>query len=74
MKKKIWVPAGLIAILIVASFVVPHSSSPAEEKKESTCCKENMKECPAKPKTNSSGQMIIETLSRQFIAVTAFSY
>ena len=74
MQRKSWMSLGLIAILLIVSFLVLNSSAPAKEKKKPTCCKASMGECPVKNKTNSSGEMIMESLSRQFIAVAAFSY
>jgi hypothetical protein len=73
MQKKIFLSVTLITALLVTASLLFNSSFPAEKKETPACCKQNnMKEC-AESNTNSSGEMIIENLSRQFISITAFA-
>jgi hypothetical protein len=73
MRKKTFLSVMLLTTLLVAALFLLNSSAPAEKKETPTCCKQrSMKECPEN-NTNSSGEMIIENLSRQFISITAFS-
>jgi hypothetical protein len=72
MQKKNFLSVALFTALLVMALFLLNSSAPAEKKKTPTCCKQSMKECPEN-NINSSGEMIIENLSRQFISITAFS-
>jgi hypothetical protein len=62
---------GIIAVLIAASLIFLSSSARVHE--ESTCCKENINNCPQK-KNNPDPGMTWETFSRQFISISPFSY
>jgi hypothetical protein len=73
MQKRTILSVTLITALLVAAFLLFNSAAPAEKKEKATCCKQNMKDCPVENKANSSGEMIIENLSRQFISITVFS-
>ena len=67
MQKKYLLRAALILLLIAGSFLVIWSSSKTELKKSQTA--ETMEECTKKSvKPSASGEMIWETLSRQFFS------
>jgi len=70
MQKRTLFSLILISVLLVTGYLLLISSTPVEKKENPTCCKQTLKECQPENKTNSSGEMIIETLSRQFISVT----
>ena len=76
MQKGTILSVTLITVLLVAAFLLLNSASPIKKKKTSpatpTCSKLETKEC-VENKTNSSGEMIIDNLSRQFISIPAFS-
>jgi hypothetical protein len=78
MQKRTILSVTLITALLVAAFLLLNSAAPVTpvEKKETpaapTCCKEKTKEC-VENKVNSSGDMIIDNLSRQFISIPVFS-
>lgn len=74
MKKKNWILPGLIAFLLVAGTVTVGFSSKTssgqkqENKDNSTCC-QKVKEC--KSKSEGSGEMLLDNLSRQFMTIFA---
>lgn len=75
MQKRTILSVTLITALLVAAFLLLNSAAPVEKKETPatpTCCKQKMKEC-VENKTNSSGEMIIDNLSRQFISIPVFS-
>ena len=72
MQKKAILSLMLVTAVLVAAFLLFNSAAPAEKKEEPTCCKEKTEEC-VENKTNSSGEMIIDNLSRQFISIPVFS-
>jgi hypothetical protein len=77
MQKRAILSVTLITALLVAAFLLFNSSTPVEKKETPatpapTCCKQNTKEC-VDSKTNGSGDMIIDNLSRQFISIPVFS-
>ena len=74
MQTKNWLFTILFAALLVTSFVLLNSSAPVKKVpvkvESSVCCKQKMGTCtPSTEPQNSSGEMIIENLSRQFISV-----
>jgi hypothetical protein len=76
MQKRTILSVTLITALLVAAFLLLNSATPVEKKETPatppTCCKQKTKEC-VENKTNSSGEMIIDNLSRQFISIPIFS-
>jgi hypothetical protein len=77
MQKRTILSVTLITALLVAAFLLLNSAAPVEKKETPatpapTCCKQNTKEC-VDNKMNSSGEMIIDNLSRQFISIPVFS-
>jgi hypothetical protein len=72
MQKKTILSVTLITALLVAAFMLLNATAPTEKKEEPTC-KEKIKECSIKNKNNSSGEMIMDNLSRQFISIKAFA-
>lgn len=72
MKNKNWVISGLIAVLIASSFlIIGFSSHASAQKEKSTCCSQKMKDCDGKMNRSTSGDMIMENLSRQFLGISA---
>ncbi len=75
MQKKAWILTTLMAATFATAMLLPArsgNSSPDPEKKNTACCHVIMQECPEKQKTNAPGEMIIESLSRQFLFVSPF--
>ena len=69
MQKKYLIRAALILVLLAGSFLILHSSTKKVTKKET--CNESMEDCVKnKEKDGPSGEMIWETLSRQFFTTT----
>ncbi len=73
MKKNKWMLTALSAFIILAGFIaVGFSSKPTVQQPEinkdnnSTCC-QKMQKCKAK--AGSSGEMIMDNLSRQFLTL-----
>ncbi len=60
------------AILVLATaFITLTSSSPNSKKVEDpTCCQKKLPECDTKTPKNGTGELIMESMSRQFITVT----
>jgi hypothetical protein len=76
MKKKNWILPGLVAFLVVAGSLTVGFSSRASVQKQknkdnSTCC-QKMQEC--KTGDGSSGETILDNLSRQFMTVFSTGY
>ena len=73
MQTKNWLFTILFAALLVTSFVLLNSSAPVKKApvkvETSVCCKQKIGTCTPSEPQNSSGEMIIENLSRQFISV-----
>ena len=69
MQRQSLLRASLILLLIAGSYLVLWSASSANSQKEA--CTESMEEC-CKKKTDKegSGEMIWETISRQFISTS----
>lgn len=66
MQKKYLVRIALAVVLMAGSFIILSSSIPAGKKQT---CSESMEECSKQKENNTpSGEMIWESLSRQFIS------
>ena len=80
MKNKNWVLPALIAILVASCFLIigfsSHASAKKEKKENSTCCSQKMKikDCDVKTNGPSTGDMILENFSRQFLRIPSFGY
>jgi len=73
MQRKYLLRASMILLLIAGSYLVLWASTRAHAKKQA--CTESMEDCCNKKNdNNSSGEMIWEKFSRQFISATDFSY
>lgn len=73
MQRKFLVRAALVLLMIAGSFMILLSSSRATTASKKTCT-ESIEDCSKKiRKNNSSGEMIWETLSRQFISTVEIS-
>ena len=73
MQKKNWILIGIItAILFAGVFALRSSSAPVttEKKEEPTCCKK-VSPCTIQEPAKSAGEMLPESLSRQFIFMVA---
>jgi len=69
MQRKYLLRAALILLLIAGSYLVLWSSTRTRSQKET--CTESMEECCKKQNDNeSSGEMIWESFSRQFITTS----
>jgi hypothetical protein len=67
MQKKNIIRFGLITLLLAGSLLILRSSGRVCE--SSSCCKENMDQCPKKTNIDRTpGGIIWETLSRQFFS------
>ncbi len=80
MQRKIWMPFGLIVILLATTLLLrtTPSATPAAKKEipvpTPACCKATVTDCPIKNKVSPSGEIIIDNLSRQFIIVSPTLY
>lgn len=70
-----------INLLFIATFIIAigtafvsltSSASDVKKAEAPTCCKKKATECPTENKKNSSGEMIMESMSRQFISMSPF--
>jgi type II secretory pathway component PulM len=69
MQRKYLLRASLILLLVVGSYLVLWSTTRTQSQKEA--CSESMDECcKKKADKDGSGEMIWETLSRQFISTS----
>ena len=69
MQRKYLLRAAMVLLLIAGSYLVLWSATKAQPQKET--CTESMEECCKKENDNgSSGEMIWESLSRQFISIS----
>jgi len=60
-----------MTVVVAASLIIINSSARIGE--NSTCCKENMENCPQKKKATAPG-MIWENFSSQFFSFTSASH
>jgi hypothetical protein len=77
MKKRNHTFIGLIITIIIAASLLTFGSSahaPIQKSNNCTCCKENSKDCAGKNNSNAPGEMIMESLSRQFLSLTISAY
>jgi hypothetical protein len=78
MKKKNWILTGVVAILVTSGFLfIGFSSHASSQKDKATCCSQKMapgKNCSAKPNNRTSGEMILENLSTQFLFISPLGY
>jgi hypothetical protein len=72
MQKKNRTFFGLIALLLAASLFLLHSSAPVQE--NPTCCKKSLNKCSDNKNSSAPGEMIMETMSRQFISLNFSVY
>jgi hypothetical protein len=77
MQRKNWTLLGIIAVFLTASlFLLRSSSATGSEKpgkvEKATCCKKTNPDCVEKGK--STGEMLPESLSRQFIFILSPVY
>ena len=70
--KKINILFITAAILVLGTaFITLTSSSPSSKKIEDpTCCQKKLPDCDVKTPKNGTGELIMESMSRQFITVT----
>ena len=69
MQRKYLIRASLILLLIMGSYLILWSASRASSQKQ--VCSESMEECSKKrADKDGSGEMIWETISRQFISIS----
>lgn len=71
MQQKYLLRATLILLLIAGSYLVLWSSTKNQNRKET--CTESLEECCKRNNQAPSGEMIWETLSRQFFSSAGFS-
>lgn len=75
MKKKNWILPGLVAILVVAYFLmVGFSPRAAAQKEKSTCCTQKMKSCEGENNSDTPGDMMLDNISRQFLSISTLVY
>lgn len=77
MKKKIGVFSCLLAILFIAGFLIggkSETSIPEPVIKESVCLKLKGKDCAIQQKRTAPAEMLIESLSRQFLSFSPVLY
>jgi hypothetical protein len=67
MQRNNWIFLGCIAVFLTASFLALQSSSSSVPAEKTTCCKKIDPECIEK--NTETGEMLPESLSRQFISI-----
>ena len=75
MQKKTWIFFSLVAVSFAATLLLAgRSENPAMEppKNSTACCKAKMQECLKKQKPHAPGEVIMESLSRQFLQISPF--
>ena len=72
--KKINILFITAAILVLATAFITLTSSSSSSKKEETptCCQKKAPACDINAPKNGNGELIMESMSRQFITVTPF--
>jgi hypothetical protein len=71
MQRNFLLKAALIFLLMAGSFIALWSSS--SNKTTAKACTETMEECSKANEKNNAGEMILETISRQFFSTTEIS-
>jgi len=73
MRKNYWTYLALAALIVATGFLVLTSSASEVKPQEApTCCKKSTEKClPANKKTG-NGDLIMESMSSQFISISAF--
>ncbi|MBK7561743.1 MAG: hypothetical protein IPP43_08110 [Chitinophagaceae bacterium] len=72
MRKKNWTLFGITAVLLAISLIA-FRPSPGNTTEKPTCCKK-MNECSQKEKKAAADDILLESLSRQFIAISPLVY
>ncbi len=75
MQKQTWIFFSITATMLAATLLLAGRSdntNPGVQKGNTACCKVKMQECLKKQKANAPGEMIMESLSRQFLMTTPF--
>ncbi|HEV7781173.1 MAG TPA: hypothetical protein VGO58_07885 [Chitinophagaceae bacterium] len=73
MQKKQFFSVGIIALVLVASFLVLNGSA-TPEKSKPTCCKKSVKQCLEQTSPVTPVKADLEQFSHQFISLPVFSY
>lgn len=77
MRKNTWIPLAVLTIIVVAGFFILQSAAPTkqtiqkEQKEQVICSSVNSSSCTSIQKSNAPGEMIVESLSRQFLSITS---
>jgi len=75
MKKKNWILTAFVAVVVASCILfIGFSSHASAQKDKSTCCSQNVNKCAAKTSSPGSGEMILDNLYRQFLAIKPFEY
>jgi len=77
MKKTLTLLGGIIAILLISSLLIAGKSPIKTEetiKNETACSGLNASECNKKQKSHTPNEMLIESLSGQFLTISPVSY
>ncbi len=78
MRKKTWISIAILSNLLVAGFFILQSASPTKKaikpqpaapKEQAICAQLNSTACTPTIKSNTPGEMIVESLSRQFLSI-----
>ncbi len=74
MQKRSWIFLSLAAVTVTAGLLLAGTpaSEPAVKKSDNSCCKVKVQDCIKKQKANTSGKMIMESLSTQFLLISPF--
>ncbi|OSZ80952.1 hypothetical protein CAP36_06860 [Chitinophagaceae bacterium IBVUCB2] len=78
MRKNTWIPLAVLTIIMVAGFFILQSATPTKsaapikKQEQALCSKLNTTACTPIQKANAPGEMIVESLSRQFLSITGF--
>ncbi len=80
MRKKNWISLTVLSVLIVAGFIVLQATTsskkvkePVKKQEQTICSSIKTQECNPAKKAEGPGEMLMESLSRQFLSISIFS-
>ncbi len=75
MRKNTWIPLAVLTVIVVAGFFIlqsaaPTNPAPTKKQEQPICSETKTAACTPIQKSNAPGEMIVESLSRQFLSIT----
>jgi len=74
MRKNTWIPLTVLTVIVVAGFFIlqsgaPTNPGPTKKQEKPICSETKTSACTPIQKSNAPGEMIVESLSRQFLSI-----